>query len=436
MEKIGLNDNDLDILFVGGLFPAKLTDEIIRKSKNNVQTAANNFQWNLVNGFDENLSSPITILNEMFIGGFPKNYQDFIIEGGEFSHTQGACDLNLGFVNISGLKQMLRPFGEKEYLKDWALSTRRKHKVVIIYSLNPRFIRIVRDLKRYDKNILIYITVNDLPKYIMMGKIGVIKKVWKKINNSRVLKAVDGLDGYILITEQMKEYLNIEGKPYVVVEGLVNVDALDHDLILNHPNTIKKIVYTGTLTRAYGIEHLLDSFSAIEGNDYRLVICGSGEMASVIESRAKTDNRIEYLGVRNPSEVRKIQQEASVLVNPRQDGDTYTGYSFPIKTLEYLFAGPPVLCYKLKGIPNEYDDYLVYMNDNSVDTLKMKIIEMCGISASERETIRKRNIDFVKNNKSNKHQTGKILAMIVKQITQHPKYVSHSDDIQDQRKEG
>ena len=65
------------------------------------------------------------------------------------------------------------------------------------------------------------------------------------------------------------------------------------------------------------------------------------------------------------NEARALQKTADVLVNPRLNEGEYTKYSFPSKTMEYLSTGRPVVCYKLDGIPDEYDKHLmevVYMN--------------------------------------------------------------------------
>jgi len=404
---------DLDILFVGGVFPKEQEEEIFNKSKGNVQYAANGFQWSLIKGFDENLQKPVRIMNEMFIGGFPLNYRDAIIKGKEFSHTEDAIDVNLGFINISGIKQLCRPFGEKRFLREWAMDNSERKKAVIIYSLNPRFIRIAKQLKKVNENIFICVTVNDLPNYIMMGKIGILKKIWKEINNFRVTKWLKLVDGYILITKQMAEYLKITSKPHVIVEALIEPDIIKPCETDDSANEMRRIVYTGTLTAKYGILNLLEAFESIKGENYRLIICGAGETEDRIVEKAIKDKRIEYRGVLKQSEIKDIQQSATVLVNPRQDKGEYTKYSFPIKTIEYLLAGVPVVCYKLEGIPHEYDEYLCYIKDDTVKSLAEGIERLCSLNIEERLRIGKRNREFVLKYKNNIVQTKKIIDMII-----------------------
>ena len=62
-------------------------------------------------------------------------------------------------------------------------------------------------------------------------------------------------------------------------------------------------------------------------------------------------------------EVKKFEDEATVLINPRKDNQEYVKYSFPSKNLEYLSTGNKTLCYKLSGIPNDYDQFLYYIDN-------------------------------------------------------------------------
>ena len=184
---------------------------------------------------------------------------------------------------------------------------------------------------------------------------------------------------------------------------------------------IKTIVYTGTLIEKYGIMNLIEAFETIKNENYRLIICGSGETADKVVEKASKDNRIKYRGVLKASEIKSIQKVATVLVNPRQDKGEYTKYSFPLKTIEYLLAGAPTICYKLKGIPQEYDDYLFYVKDDTVESLAEKIEELCSLSEEEQAKIRKNNINFVIKNKNNVIQAMKIIDMINRNIDCIPK---------------
>ena len=80
--------------------------------------------------------------------------------------------------------------------------------------------------------------------------------------------------------------------------------------------------------------------------------------------------------------------------------------------MEYLASGKPVLCYKLDGFPDEYDDYFYYVNGDTIEDLSRAIVYVCEKSESELEAQGKRNQSFVRNKKNPFVQTKKIVDII------------------------
>ena len=111
-------------------------------------------------------------------------------------------------------------------------------------------------------------------------------------------------------------------------------------------------------------------------------------------------------------EILELQRNATILVNPRQNNEEFTKYSFPSKNLEYLSSGTPLVAYKLDGIPEEYSNYINYVEDDSIESLKRKLMEVCedvnGV-AHERALSA---FEFVKNEKNAQKQTEKIKKML------------------------
>ncbi|WP_142827203.1 glycosyltransferase [Planococcus soli] len=415
INKTHQNLRGIDFLFVGGVIPKEIEKEVLKKTKKAAQLAANNFQWSLIKGFDANLENPVTIINTMFVGSYPKNYTDILVPEKYFSHAVGANDISLGFLNLTVIKQFIRPFKEKENIKKWLSKSTDCQKMVFIYSLEPRFVRIAKIIKKNNPNALICISVNDLPQYAMLSnqKNNIIFRAWKKINQIRVDRGKKYIDSFMIVTEEIAAKLEVENKPYRVIEALVDTTN-DSEFKISSANGIKKtIVYTGGLTAKYGLLNLVEAFKKIESDSYQLVICGDGETKDNILAAAKEDPRIKYLGVLSPEKIKEIQCSASVLVNPRQNTEEFTRYSFPIKTIEYLLAGVPVIGYKLHGVPEEYDKYLIYVEENSIDALKEKIVEVCNLSPDQRVQIGQFNRAFVLKNKNHIIQTKKILDMML-----------------------
>ena len=107
-----------------------------------------------------------------------------------------------------------------------------------------------------------------------------------------------------------------------------------------------------------------------------------------------------------------LQKNAVVLINPRQNNEEFTKYSFPSKNLEYLSSGVPLIAYKLDGIPNEYDDYIIYPENDSVYSLSDTITNICNLTKEERKAIGLKAKKFVLENKNNKVQAKKIIDFI------------------------
>ena len=126
----------------------------------------------------------------------------------------------------------------------------------------------------------------------------------------------------------------------------------------------------------------------------------------------KDDSRISFLGQLPRNEVIEWQKKATVLVNPRQNNEEFTKYSFPSKTMEYLSSGIPVVAYKLDGIPDEYDQYIQYVADDSIESLKKKLVEVCEMTREERQELGNIGRNFVLMKKNSTIQVRKICEMI------------------------
>lgn len=406
-------ENEQDILFLGGLFPKEAEREIIELSKGNVQNAANVLQWNIVNGLDYNLKKPIKVLNSLYIGSFPLRYKKLMVESYKFNHCIGSDDYNVGFMNLMGIKAITRWTSLKPKLKEWALDG-KSDKVIIAYALTSNNLRAFKYLKKLNKDVCTCIVVPDLPQYMnTSNKQSLIYKYAKLIDIKNINRNIKHADSFVLLTEYMREKLEIIHKPYIVVEGIATINNSESicDKIIKDEE-LKIVLYTGTLNERYGIITLLEAFKKIQSEEYRLIICGDGDAKAKIIESAKLDNRIIYEGIVERSRVLKLQAEATILINPRQDNEEFCKYSFPSKILEYLSSGIPTVAYKLRGIPEEYNKYIIYVEDNRQETLTNKIVEACMKSEAEREKIGNEAKDFVIKNKGAKEQVKKIIDMI------------------------
>ncbi|MGK0713944.1 glycosyltransferase [Aerococcus urinaeequi] len=199
------------------------------------------------------------------------------------------------------------------------------------------------------------------------------------MNYSGFNKNLKFVDSFVLLTNQMKDMLNIGKKPFIVIEGVVNFENNNDENDKQKPknmDSIMTVVYTGTLNKKFGVVNLVEAFHNTSIKNTRLKICGRGDSEEIIKSYAAKDERIIFLGQLPNTEAVKLQKRATVLVNPRQNNEEFTKYSFPSKNMEYLLTGRPVIAYKLDGIPDEYDNYFHYVEDDSIDSFTNKIEEI------------------------------------------------------------
>ena len=84
---------------------------------------------------------------------------------------------------------------------------------------------------------------------------------------------------------------------------------------------------------------------------------------------AQGDARIMPLGLVTPSVAYEWVLKADVVVNPRQNNEEYTKYSFPSKNLEYLASGNATICYMLDGMKPIYKNFVNFPSDDSIEAL-------------------------------------------------------------------
>ena len=80
--------------------------------------------------------------------------------------------------------------------------------------------------------------------------------------------------------------------------------------------------------------------------------------------------------------------------------------------MEYLAAGVPVVAYKLDGIPDEYDEYLHYVPDNSPEGLAAVMSELLQKPENERKELGHKARRFVLEEKNYIAQTKRILELL------------------------
>jgi glycosyltransferase involved in cell wall biosynthesis len=404
----------MDILFLGGVFPKDEENLIYSKSKGNVQFAANVLQWNIIKGLDICNGFPITILNSIFIGSYPKYYQNIYVKSRIWSHTKDADDRNVGFLNLFGIKQIWRGFNISKQIKKWAVNKKQEKKTIIIYSMNTPFIYAAVKAKRINPNIHICLMCPDLPGFMnLRDNRSFFLKTLKTVDRVIIDYYLQWIDSFIFLTKYMAERINVGNRPWIVIEGVVNSKELKIKQKSNVKRDDKKVIlYTGTLNKVYGILELLKAFKLIEDPSIYLWICGAGEAQLEVEKYANINSRVKYFGQVTRDCAVKLQHEADLLINPRNSEGEYTKYSFPSKIMEYMISGTPTLIYRLPGIPDEYYDFLFTIEGDSPEDIASRICQIFNYSTEELLEFGAKAQTFVISKKNNIIQAQRIIDLI------------------------
>ena len=119
------------MLFLGCLFKEEDEKKILELSNSGVSNAANTFQWNLLNGLNNTTS--IDIINILPVGTYPKHYKRLFLKTNKWMWKENKDNLEIGAINIPGLKQYLRYKKVKKEIKR-RLSNSKRVSNIVIYS--------------------------------------------------------------------------------------------------------------------------------------------------------------------------------------------------------------------------------------------------------------------------------------------------------------
>ncbi|MFA7288388.1 MAG: glycosyltransferase [Melioribacteraceae bacterium] len=398
MTKSMLNNN---YLFLGGFFPQQLIEEIHINSKGHIQNAADALQKNFITGLESHLEpDKISFLTAPFIGAYPGRYKKIHLKSINFSNNGKSISiLNLLFIKHFFIRSNL-----KKNIESWC-SKNSGTKTIIIYSIQPDFIKAVVSIKNKFPKLKICQIVPDLYEYMEVPK-GFLYKISKIINTISIKKYYQYIDYYVLLSKYMVSKLPIKSQPWLIIEGIFNKEK---DFEFNKQARHKLIVYTGSLAKRYGIVNLIESFKHINNKEIELIICGDGDAKEIVQKAAIEDKRIIFKGNVTREYALSLQRRALLLINPRTPEGEFTKYSFPSKIMEYFASGTPTLMYKLPGIPDEYFDFCFTISDLSISALAIRISEIIEIDPSKLREIGTKAQNFVFSKKNPNIQCKKIL---------------------------
>lgn len=397
----------MKILYFGTVCDLNHYQKLLEDCSDKPSVAPILFETALLDGFRKN-SVDADVYSFPMIPVFPKSKILFLKNITENLPCGYLCRW-LNTVNIPVIKQISRCRHAKRIIRKWCKENKNDG-VIVTYSIPPFLAKAVTALgAKYSKKTVAI--VPDLPRDMYIndmsgGFVGSIKKLY--LNSS--IKRQGAYDGYVYLTDAMHDVVAPD-KPYIVVEGIADKPSFDLSVSVAK-SAPRAIMYAGMLNSKYGIINLLDAFETMENNDAELWLFGTGTAVQEIVSRAKKNSRIKYFGQMNHEDIIEYERKATLLVNPRDPDESFTKYSFPSKTIEYMLSGTPVLTTELKGIPSEYYNYVFSVKDNSAITLRKKMDEILNLPCEALAAKGVKAQQFILTDKSSEYQTAKITKFI------------------------
>lgn len=397
----------MNLLFIGNIYSEHLVTIYQKNCKKGYQYAAQTLQNSLVQGLIEN-DINLSVITMPCLPTFPFSYRRPLLKSDDFIYNGNKIGYTIGRFNVPIIKFDV---GWKRRIKLWINKTKGQ-KYILIYSLTAKFFKIAKYIKERYPDIIIGVVVADIPEYMSWNKyyimLGLRKRDENIINNN-----FKYIDKFILLSKYMVEKLPIGSKPWIVMEGIFNPSNDTSNISsFSSKERTKIILYTGNINRRYGIMDAVYAFNSLPDTDISFWICGFGDSENEIKEIANRDRRIVYWGELPRAKILQLQKKASVLINPRHSNEEFTKYSFPSKTMEYLASGTPTLMCKLACIPDEYKDFLFYIEDESVDGYKKALKNIIEKDRDYLQSFGEKAKQFILKNKTPYIQVKRIINLL------------------------
>ncbi len=396
----------MNILYVSSLCSKNKFKELCEKSKIKPDQPAQKYHRLMVEGLAKNDKLSIEILSAIPVNRLMSSK---LYYKGETEEVNGIDYKYLPFINFPILRHICLFITCFLNALKWFFKKKRNG-IVICDVLNAAISFAALLFSKVTRINSIGI-VTDIP--ILLA--GISADGSKLINRIAVFiktYAINRFTSYVFLTECMNTLINKRNRPYVIIEGLVDINMSNIKNELGKKYEKKVCMYSGQIDTIYGMKLLTDAFISADIDNTELHIYGSGDFEEYLKKICQKYTGIKYFGMVPNDIVVKEQIKATLLVNPRPTNKEYTKYSFPSKNMEYMVSGTPTLTTNLPGMPEEYKQYVYLIEDETVEGLTNTLREI--LSKTKYELHQKGMLakDFVLRNKNNIIQAKKFLDMI------------------------
>ncbi|MFG1839862.1 glycosyltransferase [Micromonospora sp. NPDC049175] len=353
-------------------------------------TQTHTFAWGLVRSLRA-ADCPVHLLSAAPVSTWPGNRQ-VRFRAGRFRQDDVDGQL-LAFVNLLGLKHLTR------FVAAWRTGGRalreRDAEVLLVHGVHSPFLWF-GVLRARSRGVHVVPVLTD-PPGVALPTDGRLVRLLRGLDVALVRAALARCSGVIALTAALAEDF-APGRPRLVLEGICSADPPELPVVPppGPPGPTRDIVYAGGLSRAYGVDRLVEAFRGLPGNDLRLCVYGRGELAGWLRDQAALDRRIVPPALLPRAELLPRLARAAVLVNPRPVEQDFVRWSFPSKIIEYLAAGVPVVSTRLPGIPGDYAPWLSFAEPDTADGLRTAVGRVLALPTDEARALGAGGARFVR----------------------------------------
>lgn len=370
--------NKPNVILVGFAVPETVAQHLFELDPNPaVQT--HKFAWSLARSL-QSAFGKLVLASTCPIQNYPLG-RKLIFRSGQFKE-QRIEGILLGFINFLVFKHLSRFL-----ICLWTVPRFMvKHRVewIFVHGVHTPFLLFGILMRLFGKKLVVVLTD---PPGIVLPTDGVLARELKRFDVRIVTCLLANADAVISLAPELVKRFAVN-KPVLVFPGILDSTTLakisegGRKLAVNEPFTI---VYAGGLSKAYGIDRLVDAVVGMEALPIRIKFFGRGDQELRIKELADTDPRFQYGGFVGNDQLVPELRSADLLVNPRPTHEFFALMSFPSKLIEYLAMGRPVLTTRIASIPEDYDAHFFYIDDESPDGIRRAILSVMATPQLDRE---------------------------------------------------
>ena len=269
----------------------------------------------------------------------------------------------------------------------WMLKNCGFHETVIVYhSLDCMWL--VKSIRRL-KRIHLIIEVEEIYSDVTCDK----KRRAKELNYFKLA------DGYIFSTESLHKVVNIENKPYLVINGVYSTEPQIEEKPFDEK---KHVVYSGTLDANKGGAKFAVESALYLNHNYHIHILGFGTEQQVEninnfikDIQRKTKAQITYDGVLTGKDFSSFLQKCSIGLSTQNPDGIYNSTSFPSKILTYMANGLKVVSSNVSVVKESVvGDMVTYYDENTPRAIANVIMEADNIEIDTRARLKQLDREF------------------------------------------